>query len=75
MSGNPEHENENSWLGPRVPAGWKEFWSVSKQKHYYQHKATKQIVWEIPTGGPAPWEPEAGKGEGGAEGDRSQVSL
>ena len=75
MSGNPEHENENSWLGPRVPAGWKEFWSASKQKHCYQHKATKQIVWEIPAGGPAPWEPEAGKGEGGAEGDRSQVSL
>ncbi len=27
---------------------WRKFWSASKQRPYYQHVATKQVVWEIP---------------------------
>ena len=27
---------------------WRKFWSTSKQRPYYQHVATKQVVWEIP---------------------------
>ena len=45
--------------GRRAPRGWKQYWSATKQKPYYQHKASRRVVWELP---PTAWsegEPDA----------------
>ena len=42
-----------------LPPGWKVYWSKSKNKPYYKHKESGQIVWNIP-----PQEDGAAKSEG-----------
>lgn len=34
--------------GRSAPPGWKQYWSVTKQKPYYQHRASRRVVWELP---------------------------
>jgi hypothetical protein len=33
----------------KLPPGWKAYWSQTKGKPYYKHKATNVTVWNIPT--------------------------
>lgn len=43
-----EHTNRS------LPPEWRQFWSKSKLRPYFQHKATKRVVWEVPD---SEWEP------------------
>ena len=37
----PDHTAD----GRVLPIGWKSYWSASQQRPFYQHKATKRVVW------------------------------
>jgi len=45
----PRPSNPDSSLGrKRLPAGWREYWSESKNRPYYRQKGTGATFWEIP---------------------------
>ena len=39
----PDHDHTAD--GRLLPIGWKSYWSASQQRPFYQHKATKRVVW------------------------------
>ena len=54
-AGLKKRKNQHSNLSSSsVPLGWRQFWSKTKLQPYYQHKATKRVVWHIPC---SEWEP------------------